>query len=215
MPLHPPCDSHPGPTPSCSNIPADIPSTPATRPQPSSHSGPARHRPHRNPVRYVHHRRTTVRDCRTPRSATLRWGRPAGPTSALPIQTSAGGHGVNYDGPEAAPATESGSGPALPSMEHGHVLGDGLCTPCGKAPAAEGPTAREPCLEKHCAVYRARYAAGNAAGKIYGGANVDAKRRRARASSRRRQAKRREAVFASAAASVRRSRAGRPAAFLC
>ena len=100
---------------------------------------------------------------------------------------------MNYGGPEAAPATESGSGPALPSMEHGHVLGDGLCTPCGKAPAAEGPTAREPCLEKHCAVYRARYAAGNAAGKIYGGANVDAKRRSARASSRRRQAKRREA----------------------
>ena len=53
MPLHPPCDSHPGPTPSCSYIPADIPSTPAPRSQPSSHSGPARHRPHRNPVRYV------------------------------------------------------------------------------------------------------------------------------------------------------------------
>ncbi len=97
---------------------------------------------------------------------------------------------MNYDGSEAAPATESGSGPALPSMEHGHVLGDGLCTPCGKAPAAEGPTAREPCLEKRRAVYRARYAASKAAGKIDGGTNVDAKRRSARASSCRRQAKR-------------------------
>ena len=101
----------PRPTPSCSNIPADIPSTPAPRPQPSSHSDPARHRPHRNPVRYVLHQRTTVRDWRMPRSATLCWGRPAGPTSALPIQTSAGGYGVNYDSPEAAPATKSGFGP--------------------------------------------------------------------------------------------------------
>ena len=100
---------------------------------------------------------------------------------------------MNDDGPEAAPATDSGSGPALPSMGHGHVLGDGLRTPCGKAPAAEGRTAREPCLEKRRAVYRAQYAAGKAAGNIYGGANVDAKRRSARASSRRREAKRREA----------------------
>ena len=132
MPLQPPCDSHPGPTRSCSNIPADIPSTPAPRPQPSSHTAPARHRPHRNPVRHVHHRRTTPRDCRTPRSAILRWGRPAGPTSALPIQTSAGGHGVNYDGPEAAPATESGSGPPLPSMDHRHVLAMACARPVAR-----------------------------------------------------------------------------------
>ena len=100
---------------------------------------------------------------------------------------------MNYDGPKAAPATESGSGPPLPSMDHGHVLGDGLCTPCGKAPAAVGRTACEPYLEKRRAVYRARYAAGKDAGKIYRAANMDAKRRSARASNRRCQAKRREA----------------------
>ena len=80
-----------GPTPSCDDAPAGIPSTPAHRPQPSSQPGPARPRPHRNPVRHAHHRRTPVRDCRAPRSTTLRWGRPAGPTSTARIQTTAGG----------------------------------------------------------------------------------------------------------------------------
>ena len=100
---------------------------------------------------------------------------------------------MNYDGPEAAPATGSGSGPPLPSMDHGHVLGGGPCTPCGKAPAAVGRTACEPYLERRRAVYRARYAAGKDAGKIYGAANMVAKRRSARANNRRCQAKRREA----------------------
>ena len=81
---------------------------------------------------------------------------------------------MNYDSPEEAPATESGSGPPLPSMDHGHVLGDGLCTPRGKAPAAEGPTACKPCLEKRRAVFRSQYAAAHAVGKSNGGANVDA-----------------------------------------
>ena len=139
----------------------------------------------------------------------------AGPTSALPIQTSAGGHGVNYDGPGAAPATESGSGPPLPSMDHGHVLGDGLCTPCCKAPAAEGRTACEPCLEQRRVSTEpgmqpprppARSTAAPAwtpsavaPGRAAAGARPSAARR----------------VFGSGAASVRRSRAGRPAPYLC
>lgn len=81
---------------------------------------------------------------------------------------------MNYDSPEEAPATESGSGPPLPSLDHGHVLGDGLCTSRGKAPAAEGPIACEPCLKKRRAVFRSQYAADHATGKINGGANVDA-----------------------------------------
>ena len=174
----------PRPTPSCSNIPADIPSTPAPRPQPSSHSDPARHRPHRNPVRYVLHQRTTVRDWRMPRSATLRWGRPAGPTSALPIQTSAGGYGVNYDSPEAAPATKSGFGPPrLPQWT----------TDTSSAMACARPVARR---RLRRGVPRASRVWKSAApstgpgmqparlpGKIYGGANVDTKPRSAQAST--------------------------------
>ena len=70
---------------------------------------------------------------------------------------------------------------------------EGLCTRCGKAQAADGRTACEPCLEKRRASDRARYAAGKAAGKLYGGANADAKRRSGRTKSKRRQQSRRAA----------------------
>ena len=69
----------------------------------------------------------------------------------------------------------------------------GLCTRCGKAPAAPGRASCETCLEKRRADDRARYARGKAAGKLYGGANPDAKRRSGRTESKRRQKARREA----------------------
>ncbi len=69
----------------------------------------------------------------------------------------------------------------------------GICVPCGKAPAAPGRTACEPCLKKRRAADRARYAAGKAAGLKYGGADAEAKRRAGRAKSRRRQKERIEA----------------------
>ena len=54
---------------------------------------------------------------------------------------------------------------------------EGLCTGCGNAPAAPGRVSCEPCLEQRRAEDRARYAAGKAAGKPYGGANAEMKRR--------------------------------------
>ena len=57
----------------------------------------------------------------------------------------------------------------------------GLCTRCGKAPAAPDRASCEPCLQKRREADRASYAAGKATGKLYGGANPDAKRRSARA----------------------------------
>ena len=63
---------------------------------------------------------------------------------------------------------------------------EGLCTACGKAPPAPGRATCEPCLEKGRAEDRARYAAGKAAGKPYGGANAETKRRNSRAKHRRR-----------------------------
>ena len=69
----------------------------------------------------------------------------------------------------------------------------GLCTRCGKLPAADGRASCEPCLEKRRAVDRAKYAAGKAAGLKYGGANPDGKRKSARAKSKRRQKARIEA----------------------
>ena len=65
---------------------------------------------------------------------------------------------------------------------------EGICTSCGKAPAvaAPGRVTCEPCLEQRRADDRARYAAGKAAGKPYGGANPDTKRRAARARHKRR-----------------------------
>ena len=70
---------------------------------------------------------------------------------------------------------------------------EGLCTGCGKAPAAPGRASCEPCLETRRADDRARYAAGKAAGKPYGGANAETRRRSARARSRRRKKAWREA----------------------
>ena len=64
---------------------------------------------------------------------------------------------------------------------------------CGKAPATPGRVSCEPCLEKRRAEDRARYARGKAAGKLYGGANPEAKRRSGRTESKRRQKARREA----------------------
>ena len=69
----------------------------------------------------------------------------------------------------------------------------GLCTRCGKAPAAPGRASCEPCLATRREADRASYAAGKAAGMLYGGANADAKRRSARAQSMKRQKARREA----------------------
>ena len=69
----------------------------------------------------------------------------------------------------------------------------GICVRCGKVPAAPERTACDECLEKRRAADRARYAAGKAAGLPYGGSNIEAKRRSARAKSKRRQKARREA----------------------
>ncbi|MDE0254377.1 MAG: hypothetical protein OYG32_06245 [Rhodospirillaceae bacterium] len=63
----------------------------------------------------------------------------------------------------------------------------GLCTRCGKEPAAPDRSSCEPCLEKRRKTDRAKYAAGKAAGLPYGGADADAKRRAGRAKSKRRQ----------------------------
>ena len=69
----------------------------------------------------------------------------------------------------------------------------GICTKCGQSPAVEGRASCEPCLEKRRASDRAKYAAGKAAGLMYGGANPVAKRKSARLMSKRRQKARREA----------------------
>ena len=70
---------------------------------------------------------------------------------------------------------------------------EGLCTACGKLPATPGRATCEPCLEQRRADDRARYAAGKASGKLYGGASPETKRRAARAASKRRQKAWREA----------------------
>ena len=62
---------------------------------------------------------------------------------------------------------------------------EGLCTACGKAPAVPGRVSCEPCLEKRRAQDREKYAAGKAAGKLYGGADPEVRRRAGRARSRR------------------------------
>ena len=67
---------------------------------------------------------------------------------------------------------------------------EGVCTRCGKAPAADGRSSCEPCLVKRRETDRANYAAGKAAGLKYGGANIEAKRRSGRAKSKRRQKER-------------------------
>ena len=70
---------------------------------------------------------------------------------------------------------------------------EGLCTSCGNAPAAPGRVSCEPCLKQRRAEDRTRYAAGKAAGKPYGGADAETKRRAGRARSRRRKKAWREA----------------------
>ena len=70
---------------------------------------------------------------------------------------------------------------------------EGLCSRCGREPAAPGRSSCGPCLEKRRASDRAKYAAGKAAGLKYGGADAEAKRRAGRAKSRRRQKARIEA----------------------
>ena len=69
----------------------------------------------------------------------------------------------------------------------------GVCTRCGKRPAAPERKNCEPCIEKRRAADRARYAPGKAAGKLYGGADVAVKRRGARAQSKKRQKARHDA----------------------
>ena len=70
---------------------------------------------------------------------------------------------------------------------------EGSCTACGKAPPAPGRATCEPCLEERRIEDRARYAAGKAAGKPYGGADPETKRRANRARHRRRRKAWREA----------------------
>ncbi len=70
---------------------------------------------------------------------------------------------------------------------------EGLCTTCGESPAAPGRVSCEPCLERRRASDRAKYAAGKAAGKLYGGADPEVRRRAARARSKRRREAWREA----------------------
>ena len=70
---------------------------------------------------------------------------------------------------------------------------EGLCTACGESPAAPGRVSCEPCLEKRRASDRAKYAAGKAAGKLYGGADPEVRRRAARARGKRRREAWREA----------------------
>ena len=72
-------------------------------------------------------------------------------------------------------------------------IAQGLCTRCGKAPAAPSRASCESCLATRREADRTSYAAGKAAGLLYGGANADAKRRSARAQSMKRQKARREA----------------------
>ena len=79
-----------------------------------------------------------------------------------------------------APPNASGHATRRRSASH-----QSLCTRCGKAPAASGRASCEPCLATRREADLASYAAGKAAGLLYGGANVDAKRRSARAPTQR------------------------------
>ena len=69
----------------------------------------------------------------------------------------------------------------------------GVCTRCGRNPAVPDRSVCEACLTKRREADRKRYAAGKAAGKLYGGKPVAAKRKRARVASRRRRRVRRDA----------------------
>ena len=68
----------------------------------------------------------------------------------------------------------------------------GACSKCGTNPADPGRRLCGSCAEKRRASDRARYQAGKAAGALYGGANVEVKRRSARVATRKRQQTRRE-----------------------
>ena len=68
----------------------------------------------------------------------------------------------------------------------------GVCTKCGTVPAEPGRRLCSSCAEKRRASDRARYQAGKAAGALYGGANVEVKRRSARLATQKRQQTRRE-----------------------
>ena len=59
-------------------------------------------------------------------------------------------------------------------------IAKGLCTKCGKAPSAAECRQCEGCIGKRRAAERNRYAVARAAGKLYGGANVETRRRNAR-----------------------------------
>ena len=62
----------------------------------------------------------------------------------------------------------------------------GLCSCCGKVPAAEGSATCAPCAEKRRASERARYAKAISEGKLYGGRKVETRRRIGRERSRKR-----------------------------
>ena len=69
----------------------------------------------------------------------------------------------------------------------------GLCPRCGREPLAAGRSLCTPCGEKRRSYDRARYAAGKQAGKLYGGRDIEQRRKAARERSRRRLRKRLEA----------------------
>ena len=69
----------------------------------------------------------------------------------------------------------------------------GTCTRCGRAPAVPDRSSCEACLIKRREAERKRYAAGKAAGKLYGGKPVPGKRKSARIASRNRRRVRRDA----------------------
>ena len=69
----------------------------------------------------------------------------------------------------------------------------GLCLRCGNSPAVEAGTMCEPCAEVRRADERARYAKAKAEGKLYGGRNVETRRRMGRERSRKRDEARRAA----------------------
>ncbi len=69
----------------------------------------------------------------------------------------------------------------------------GLCTRCGTRAVAPGRRQCEPCRRKARAAERARYAAGKARGKLYGGRRVATRRRDSRVRGRERHRARRAA----------------------
>ena len=95
--------------------------------------------------------------------------------------------------PRRDPDRALASGRKRSRRETARRTAQGLCTRCGEAPASSGRASCESCLATRREADRASYAAGKAAGMLYGGANVETKRSSARAQSRKRQKARREA----------------------